>query len=56
MILFGYGAGVASKLLSGSITYVFPFYVLNFVMVSIDLALYFRNARLDRMKEQAIND
>lgn len=46
-ILFGYGCGIASKLVSGNITYVFVFYVLNFVMVSIDLALYFRNRMLD---------
>lgn len=48
MIFFGYGAGIASKLVSGKITYVFIFYVLNFVMVGIDTILYFRNRNLDR--------
>ncbi len=48
MILIGYGAGIASKLCSGDITYVFGFYVLNFIMVAADLGLYFRNAALDR--------
>ncbi|HHW22418.1 MAG TPA: hypothetical protein GXX26_05990 [Clostridiaceae bacterium] len=48
MILFGYGAGIASKLVSGKITYVFIFYVLNFIMVGIDTVLYFRNRKLDR--------
>lgn len=49
-ILFGYGCGILSKLLADKITYVFIFYVLNFVMVSIDICLYFRNKRLDRLK------
>lgn len=47
MILFGYGCGIASKLVSGKLTYVFIFYVLNFVMVAIDILLYFRNKQID---------
>ena len=46
-IEIGYIAGIASKLTAGKLTYVFVFYVLNFVMVSIDILLYFRNRRLD---------
>ena len=46
-ILFGYVCGIASKLVAGKITYVFFFYILNFIMVAIDLCLYFRNKRLD---------
>jgi len=46
MILFGYACGIASKLSSNKITYVFAFYVFNFVMVLIDLLLYFRNKRI----------
>ena len=46
-IIFGYICGIASKLASGRITYVFVFYVLNLIMVSFDLALYFRNKKLD---------
>jgi hypothetical protein len=48
LIGIGYVAGIASKLISGNITYVFVFYVINFVMVSTDIALYVRNRRLDR--------
>jgi bacteriorhodopsin len=44
----GYAAGIAAKLLSGNITYVFVFYVINQCMVLVDIALYFRNRRLDR--------
>jgi hypothetical protein len=47
-IVIGYAFGIVSKLASGNITYVFVFYVLNFVMVSIDIALYFRNSAMDK--------
>ena len=52
-IWVGYIAGIASKLVSGNITYVFVFYVLNLVMVSIDFCLYFRNVKLDKEREAA---
>ena len=48
-IIIGYASGIVWKLLSGSITYVFWFYGLNLLMVTVDLCLYFRNARLDRI-------
>ena len=47
-ILLGYISGIVGKLVSGSITYVFVFYILNTVMVSVDILLYIRNARLDK--------
>jgi len=52
-IWVGYIAGIASKLVSGNITYVFVFYVLNLIMVSIDFCLYFRNVKLDKEREAA---
>ncbi len=48
-ILFGYACGIVSKLLKDNLTYVFVFYVLNFVMVAIDLCLYYRNSKLDAL-------
>lgn len=45
-VLFGYGCGITSKLLAENLTYVFIFYALNFVMVSLDLYLYYRNGRI----------
>ena len=55
LILFGYVAGIASKLLNSVYRasfaekwYVLFFYVLNFLMVGTDLLLYFRNRKLDR--------
>ena len=55
LILFGYVAGITSKLVNpeymaniGSKWYVLFFYVLNFLMVATDLALYVRNYKLDK--------
>ena len=39
LISFGYIAGIISKIISGNITYVFVFYVINLVMTSLDLVL-----------------
>ena len=53
-ILIGYLCGMISKIIAGKITYVFVFYVLNFIMVSVDLCLYFRNTKLDRQREKML--
>jgi hypothetical protein len=59
LILFGYVAGITSKLINEAYMaqfaqkwYVLIFYILNFVMVGIDTVLYFRNKRLDNLAEQ----
>ena len=52
-IFAGYICGIASKLISGNITYVFAFYVLNLLMVGTDIVLYFRNRRLDAQRAAA---
>ena len=51
-IWLGYVSGIIGKLLSGNITYVLAIYILNIVMVSVDIALYFRNSRLDRQQPE----
>ena len=55
LILFGYVAGITGKFINpvfmadiGTKWYVLMFYILNFVMVSADLVLYFRNRALDK--------
>lgn len=57
-ILIGYMFGIIRKAIqvsngsSGFIFYLsFFFYVLNFIEISIDVLLYFRNVRLDRLAE-----
>lgn len=44
-ILVGYIAGIAGKIIGGSINYTLVLYVFNFIIVSIDFALYFINKR-----------
>lgn len=51
MILFGYVCGILAKILSGAITYVFIFYVINLFMVATDIILYFRNLNLDKQEK-----
>lgn len=59
-LLLGYICGIVRKVIQlvCSLTTIdvlfylsFFFYILNFVMISIDVALYFRNAKLDREAE-----
>ena len=58
-LLIGYACGITRKIIqaangsSGFLFYLsFFFYVLNFIEISIDVALYFRNRRLDQLAEQ----
>ena len=60
LIFIGYAAGILSKLVNPAYMaviaekwYVLFFYVLNFIMVSADLAMYIRNRRLDKLAEEA---
>lgn len=55
LIFFGYIAGIASKFVNEAYMasfaqkwYVLFFYVLNLIMVSLDLIMYARNYRLDK--------
>ena len=53
LIFFGYICGIASKLIAPSFKwYVLFFYVLNLLMVCADLALYYRNYKLDQKAEK----
>jgi len=47
-IAVGYAAGIAAKVVGSQLTYVIAFYIANLVMVCADIALYFRNRKLDR--------
>jgi hypothetical protein len=54
LILIGYVAGIVAKLTNSAYMaefstkwYVLIFYILNFIMVAVDLGLYVRNRRLD---------
>ena len=61
-LLIGYAFGIIRKVIqltdgsSGFLFFLgFFFYILNFVMISIDVALYFRNTKLDREAERSGN-
>lgn len=60
LIFFGYAAGIAAKLTNETYMasfsqkwYVLVFYIINLLMVSADLLIYFRNRRLCRVQEDA---
>ncbi|MBR6810694.1 MAG: hypothetical protein IKM64_10475 [Clostridia bacterium] len=53
LIITGYIAGICAKLISGNINYVLIAYILNLVMVSLNLVVYFRNVALDKKRTQA---
>lgn len=52
LIITGYIAGIAAKLLTGNITFVLAVYILNLLMVSVNAAVYFINRRYDRLAKQ----
>lgn len=58
MIWLGYVAGVVWKVIEYSQTGVFKypsyFYILNLVLVSVDMCLYFRNSRIDKINEKKV--
>lgn len=48
LIIAGYIAGICAKLIAGQINYVLVVYFINLAIVSVNLAVYFRNAALDK--------
>ena len=50
LILTGYIAGITAKLVTRQINYVLIVYLLNLAIVSVNIAVYFRNVSLDRKK------
>jgi hypothetical protein len=52
LIITGYVAGIMAKIVSGQINYfVLTVYMINLIIVSINLAIYFRNRKLDSLQE-----
>ena len=52
LIITGYIAGIAAKVLTHQINYVLIVYLLNLVIVLTNLVIYFRNTALDRKAER----
>lgn len=52
LIIVGYIAGICAKFYAHKINYVLVVYIINLVMVTVNLMVYFRNKRLDKEKEE----
>jgi len=52
LVWVGYVLGVTGKIVTGNITYVFIFYLINLAMITIDIMLYFRNRKLDKLRAE----
>lgn len=53
LIITGYIAGITAKLVTGNTNYVLAVYLINLAIVSLNVAVYFRNVRLDKKRENA---
>lgn len=53
LIIVGYIAGIGAKIYSGNVGFVLFVYLLNLVMVSANLVVFFINRHLDKKKELA---
>ena len=51
LIITGYICGIAAKIVTNTINYVLAVYMLNLIIVSADLAVYFINRRYDKAAE-----
>ena len=50
-IIIGYICGILGKITAGNVNYVLVLYVLNTLMVTTDVVLYYRNKKLDQLGE-----
>ena len=50
LIITGYIAGIAAKVISNQTNFVLVVYLINLAIVSLNLIVYFRNANLDKKR------
>lgn len=48
LIIIGYIAGITAKVVTNQVNYVLIVYLLNLLIVSMNVIVYFRNVSLDR--------
>ena len=48
-ISVGYMCGIVGKIVTNTITYVFVFYLINLIMVMVDIGFYIHNRKLDKL-------
>lgn len=51
MIIIGYIAGITAKIVDGNFSFVLAAYVINLMMVSANVVIYFYNRNLDEKKK-----
>lgn len=51
MIITGYIAGITAKIVDGNFSFVLAAYVINLMMVSANVVIYFYNRNLDEKKK-----
>ena len=54
LVILGYLCGLAGKFIGGNVTYVVAVYLLDIAMVTADLILTIRNAKLDQEREKTL--
>lgn len=52
LIITGYIAGIAAKIITGQINYVLIAYIVNLAIVSLNILIYFRNYSIDKKSRQ----
>lgn len=52
LIITGYIAGIAAKIITGQINYVLIAYIVNLAIVSLNILIYFRNYSIDKKSQQ----
>ena len=52
-IIIGYISGIIGKIVNHQLTYVMALYLINLIVVSIDLGLYFINAKREKNLQPA---
>lgn len=55
LIIFGYVAGICAKLINHQFNYVLIVYVLNILIVCLNLVVYFINKRKDKARTKCEN-
>lgn len=56
LICFGYVAGITAKIINHNVSYVLAVYILNLVIVSANIVVYFINKRYDRINSDEIKN
>ncbi len=54
IVVIGYFCGIGSHIANDQINMVIAFYILDIILVSTDMALYFRNRKLDQQRMETL--